>query len=107
MNVEKLAGLIAEVLMPGAPHFVVEPALKLARALLEQHAVVELPAPTFEDEDGTVWHSLNGEFHLVTVSGIDARVDGEILSVDELEETAAALLAASRMVAAARAEVLR
>lgn len=60
MNVEKLAGLIAEVLMPGAPHFVVEPALKLARAILEQHAVVELPAPTGEDEDGTTWNACDG-----------------------------------------------
>lgn len=107
MNLEQLAAFIAEGLMPGAPELIAGTAAQVARALLEQHAVVELPAPTFEDEDGTVWHSLNGEFHLVTVSGLDARVDGEILSVDELEETAAALLAASRMVSAARAEVLR
>lgn len=105
MNVEKLAGLIAEVLMPGAPHFVVEPALKLARAILEQHVVVELPEPTLEDEHGATWYSSPGDFQLATVAGLDAWVAGEILSVDELEETAAALLAASRMVAAARAEV--
>jgi hypothetical protein len=105
VNIDYLAAFIAEVLMPDAPELIAISAEQVARALLERNAVVELPEPTFEDENGTTWSSSSGDFQLATVAGLDAWVAGEILSVDELEETAAALLAASRMVAAARAEV--
>ena len=105
MTVDTLAALIAEKLMPGAPEMVADLSAEIARAILERHDVVELPAPSFEDEHGVTWSAAAGDFQLATVAGPDVWVAGEILSPDELQETAAALLAARRLVLAERAEV--
>ncbi|WP_068166222.1 hypothetical protein [Rhodococcus phenolicus] len=107
MTVDTLAAFIAETLMPGAPALVADTAEQLARAILKRHDVVELPAPSFEDEDGVTWSAAAGDFQFATVAGPDVWVAGEILSPDELQETAAALLAARRLALAERAEVRR
>lgn len=105
MNQSELKGLIAAALMPGAPELVADTAANLARTILERHEVVELPASSFEDEHGVTWSDSSGGFQLATVAGPEVWVAGEILSPDELQETAAALLAARRLVLAERAEV--
>lgn len=107
MTVDTLAAFIAETLMPGAPALVADTAAQLARDILERHDVVELPAPSFEDEDGVTWSAAAGDLQFATVAGPDVWVAGEILSPDELQETAAALLAARRLALTERAEVRR
>lgn len=104
MTVDTLAAFIAEKLMPGAPALVADTAAQLARAILERHDVVELPASSFEDEHGVTWSAASGDFQLATVAGLDVWVAGEILSPDELQETAAALLAARRLAMRERVE---
>ncbi|UYP17756.1 hypothetical protein OED52_13855 [Rhodococcus sp. Z13] len=97
MTHSALAKLIAETLMPSSPEFVLTPANEVAAAILERHEVVELPAPSFTNEHGTTWKAECGDLQLATVADGDVWVAGEVLSDDELAETAAALLAAARM----------
>lgn len=101
-----LTDLVACALMPDAPALVWETAQRVADAILADHAVVDLPDPTVDDEDGAVW--LAGDGHEIAVAeGLDVWVRGEPLSEAEVVEMAAGLLAANRLADRARAEVPR
>lgn len=104
MTPEQLTAVIADTLMPGAPEMVADPASQITRTLLKRNAVVELVAPTSEDEDGTTWNACDG-YELVKVAHGVLWVGDDILTAEDAEETAGALLAAARLARADAAEV--
>lgn len=92
---EELGVLIAEVMMPGAPGLVLDEAVRISDAILEKHAIVELPVLSYEDDQGISWDSDDG-VPLATASGEVVWVHDDMLEVDEAVEWAGALLAAAR-----------
>ncbi|TCN51832.1 hypothetical protein EV641_109223 [Rhodococcus sp. SMB37] len=94
-TVEQVAALVAEALMPSSPEFVSPTATGVAYALLEKHAVVELPLSSYEDDQGISWDSIDTH-PLALASGGWVWVHDDMLSPAQAEEWGAALLAAAR-----------
>ena len=98
-TLEQVAAMVAETLMPDAPDLVRGTAESVARALLKDHAVVELPAPSRKDSSGVTWFAWDG-FELAKVTHGLLWIGDDILTPDQADETAGALLAASRLATA-------
>ncbi|MCB8909016.1 hypothetical protein KUG88_02550 [Rhodococcus rhodochrous] len=93
---DELTHIVASGLMPDAPELVLATAGMVARAILDQHAVVKLPEPSHVDEQGTSWHAESGRV-LATASNADVWCGDDLLDADDAIEESSAMLAAARM----------